>query len=82
MNYTSELLKNEVLRNTAMTFSLLFPHKQDGIDFQQQYTAIYADLEVLLIDDCSTSKRFPSPSDSDFSDKYLGYIENLHCQLF
>jgi len=78
MEYTSEALEKKILRNTAAEFALLLPHKQDGIEFQQQYTAIYADWEVLLIDDCHTSKGFPIPDDSDFSDEYLGYIKNLH----
>ncbi len=49
-----------------MAFALLLPHKQDGIEFQQQYTAIYVYWEVLSTDDCKTSKGFPSPDDSDF----------------
>ncbi len=58
MQYTSETLKKKILQNTETAFALLLPHKQDGIEFGHQYTAIYADWEVLLIDDCITSKRF------------------------
>ncbi len=78
MQYTSETLEKKILQNTATAFALLLPHKQDGIEFSQQYTVIYSDWEVLLIDDRHTSKGFPRPDDSDFSDEYVGHIENLH----
>jgi hypothetical protein len=78
MQYTSETLEKKILQNTATAFALLLPHKQDGIEFSQQYMAIYSDWEVLLIDDHHTSKGLLRPDDSDFSDEYVGHIENLH----